>query len=149
MTEHIALPEAAMPVLGERRVVGHCFLEVESAEPAVGQVQVYLLTQPALGADAEAVADDQHTDHQLGIDGGTACVAVEGSQVPTQITELQDPIDASQQVIPWDVIVQVEGVEELVLRAVSSTHHGDALLPSGCDQHRSSPPNCQESFSTE
>ena len=31
------------------------------------RLQVDLLAQPPLGADAEAIADDQHPDHQLGI----------------------------------------------------------------------------------
>lgn len=39
---------------------------------------------------------------------------MEGSQVFAQITEFQDPIDASQQVFLREVIVQVEGEEELV-----------------------------------
>ncbi len=128
---------------------GTDLLEVQSAEPAVGQVQVHLLAQPALGADAEAVADDQHPDHQFRIDGGAAGVAVEGSQVFAQFAEFKNLVDAAKQVVARDVIVEVEGVEELVLRAASLTHHRDALPPPGCDQLRPSLPICQGSFSTE
>jgi hypothetical protein len=130
-------------------VVGHRIFEIQSAEPAIGQVQVHLFAQPALRADAGAVANDQHPDHQLRIDGGTARVAVERCEVLVQITKVQDPVDIAQQVIARDVIVEVEGVEELVLRATSLTHHRDALPPSGCDQLRSSAPICQGRFSTE
>ena len=62
-------------------MVGHVAIEAEPAEPAIGQVQMNLLAQPPLGADAEAVADDQHPDHQLGINRGPADLAVEGAQV--------------------------------------------------------------------
>lgn len=40
-----------------------------------------LVAEPALGADAEAVPEDQHPDHQLGIDRGPAGVAVERPQM--------------------------------------------------------------------
>jgi hypothetical protein len=68
MPECVALAKATMPVLGEGRVVGHRVFEIEAAEPTIGQIQVDLFAQPSLGADAEAVADDQHAHHQLGID---------------------------------------------------------------------------------
>jgi hypothetical protein len=50
------------------RVIRHIALEAEAAEPPIGQVQMDLLAKPALRADAMTVADDQHTDQQLGID---------------------------------------------------------------------------------
>jgi hypothetical protein len=56
-----------MPVLGEGRVVGHVALKPKPAEPAIGEVEMHLLAQPALGPHAHAIADDQHPDHQLGI----------------------------------------------------------------------------------
>jgi hypothetical protein len=37
-TEEIALPEAAMPVLGESRVIRHRSIQTEPAEPPVGLV---------------------------------------------------------------------------------------------------------------
>src|SRR4030095_14649699 len=48
MAEHIALAEAAMAVLREGRMIRHLTFPTQSAEPAVGQVQVHLLAQPAL-----------------------------------------------------------------------------------------------------
>ena len=77
MPQGVALAEAAVPVLGEGRVVRDRVFQVQPAEPAIRQVQVDLLAQPALGANAEAVADDQHADHQLRIDRWAAGVAVE------------------------------------------------------------------------
>jgi hypothetical protein len=46
MAQHIAVAEAAVPVLGERRVVGHLVVEVEPAEPTEGQPVFDLLAQP-------------------------------------------------------------------------------------------------------
>jgi hypothetical protein len=66
-----------VPVLGERRVVGHLAVEPEPAEPSVREVEVDLLAQPLLRADAEAVADDQDQDHQLGIDRRPPEMAIE------------------------------------------------------------------------
>src|SRR6187455_3633346 len=81
VAEGVALAKAPMTVLGEGRVIGHRSIQVEPAEPAIGQVQLNLLAQPALGADTEAVADDQHPDHQLRIDRRAPRVAVERSEM--------------------------------------------------------------------
>jgi len=70
-----------MPVLGEGRMVGHVTVEPEAAEPAVCQVEVNLFAQAPLRADAEAVTDQQHPDHQLGGDRGTPDRAVERRQL--------------------------------------------------------------------
>ena len=65
LAQQIAVAEAAVAVLGEGRVVRHVAVEAQPAEPAIGQVEVDLLAQPPLGADAEAIAHQQHPDHQL------------------------------------------------------------------------------------
>jgi hypothetical protein len=88
---------------------------------------VNLFAKPSLGADAKAVADDQHAHHQLGIDRWAACVAVERRKVGTQFAELEEAINATQQVLARDVIVEVEQVEEPVLAAALLTHHRDVL----------------------
>jgi hypothetical protein len=60
----------------ERRMVRNLVVEIELAEPAVSKVQRHFLAQPALMTDAIAVTDQEHPDHQLGIDRGPAHVAV-------------------------------------------------------------------------
>ena len=64
-------------------------------------------------------------------------MAVKRLEVIVQTTEVQDLVNAAQQVITWEVTVEVEGIEEPVLCATSSTHHRDALPLFGCDQLRS------------
>lgn len=49
-----------MPVLGEGRMIRDIAFKAEPAKPAIGEVQMYLLTQPKLRTDAEAVTNDQH-----------------------------------------------------------------------------------------
>lgn len=46
LAQQIAIAEAAMPVLGECRMIRHFAVETEPAEPAVSEVQVDLFAQP-------------------------------------------------------------------------------------------------------
>jgi hypothetical protein len=48
-----------MTVLREGRVVWHIALQAQPAEPAIGEVQMHLLAEPAFRTDAEAIADDK------------------------------------------------------------------------------------------
>jgi hypothetical protein len=43
-----------------------------------------------------------------------------------QLAEIEEAIDATQQVTARNLIVEIEGVEEPVLAATSLTHHLDA-----------------------
>jgi len=63
--EHVTLAESPMPVLGKGRVIWHGIFQSEPAEPAIREVQMCLLAQSSFGAHAEAVADQQHAQHQL------------------------------------------------------------------------------------
>src|SRR3546814_19305642 len=72
LAEKVAVTEAAVPVLGEGRVVRHRTVQAEPAEPAIRQVEMNLVAQPALRPDAHAIADDQHSAHALRLDRGTA-----------------------------------------------------------------------------
>ena len=52
-------------------------VEPEPAEPPVPHIEVDLFAEPPLGADTEAVPDDEHPDHQLGINRWPSQRAVE------------------------------------------------------------------------
>src|SRR5579872_5067460 len=65
LAQQIARAETAVPALREGRVIRHRAVKPEPAEPAAAEVQVDLLAQPPLRPNAEAIADDQHPDHQL------------------------------------------------------------------------------------
>ena len=94
-----------MPVLGEGRVIRHLANEPEPAEPPVSQIEMDLFAQPPLRTDAEAVADDQHADHQFGINRGASRAAVERRQLSPYFAKLDEPIDRAQQMIRWNVLV--------------------------------------------
>jgi hypothetical protein len=113
-------------------VLRHDVLQSQAAEPAVRQVQVHFVTQPALRADTETVADDEHAHHQLGIDGGSAGVAIEASEAATQFAQIEEPVDAAQQMVGWHMRIEVEGVEQLVLRTRLLTHHCDVPSSLAC-----------------
>ena len=95
MPERIAVTKAAMAVLREGGVVRHRIIQAEPAKPAIGQIEMHLFARPPFRADAEAVSDDQHADHQLGINRGAADPAVERSQMPPQTIEIEKTIDGA------------------------------------------------------
>src|SRR3989454_10410225 len=86
---------------------------------------MHLLAQPPLGADAKAVAHDQHPDHQLRIDRRTTRVTVERCEVPAQFAQIEKLIYASKQMISGYLRLKIEGVEEPILTASLLTHHLD------------------------
>jgi len=94
--QQIALAKAAMPVLRERRVIGNLAIQTESAEPSVRQIEMNLLAEPPLGPDAHAVADDQHSDHQLRVNRGPSNPTVKGLQSLTETFEVEMPVNAAQ-----------------------------------------------------
>jgi len=86
-----------------------------------------LVAQPALGPDAEAVAHDQHADHQLRIDRGPANVAVVGAEVLPHPGQVDEPVNRSKQVIHRDVPIEVEALEERLLQHRPLAHHRPIL----------------------
>ena len=56
----------------------------EPAEPPVRQIEMDFLAQAPLGADAKAITDDQHPDHQLGSDRRATQRAVERRELAPQ-----------------------------------------------------------------
>jgi hypothetical protein len=62
-------------------MIRHIPFEAKSTEPPIGEVQMHFLTQPTLGTNAKAVADDQHADHQFWIDRRPPDLAIEGPQM--------------------------------------------------------------------
>ena len=71
--------------------------------------------QPPLGANAVAIAHDQHADHQFRINRRTPNRAIEIGEVMAQVAQIETPINAAQKVIGWDVIFKVERVKQSLL----------------------------------
>jgi len=86
-----------------------------------------LFTQPPLGADGEAIADDEHPDHQLRIDRGPANRAIERLQLLPNITQIKEAVDPPQQMIIRNVILKAEVVKQ-PLRCRLRPHHRSVPL---------------------
>jgi len=131
-------------------VVRHLPVETEPAEPAIGQIEMNLVAEPTFGPDAEAVADDQYPDHQIGVgqtDGPSSYrKAREASAPPTDRTNRSiEP----QHVIGRDMLFETETVET-ALPASPSARPSSATLPLHRQSESSAPsPPASTIFSTE
>jgi hypothetical protein len=74
-----------------------------------------LFAQTPFGADAVAIAHDQHSHHQLRINRGPTDRAVKGRQVAAQIAKVDKAIDRPQQMIRRYMSIQREVVEQGIL----------------------------------
>ena len=94
-------------------------------------MQLNFLREPALRANAVAVAHDEHTDHQLGIDRGASDIAVVGLQFLVEVGQCSrhKHVDPSQKMVLRNAIVEAELVEQLGLIDPPLAHHGRALPP--------------------
>ena len=108
---------------------------------------MHFFAQPPLGANAEAIADDQHPHHQIGIDRGAPHVAVERLEMRPHRRQVDEAVDLAEQVIGGDMPFQAEAVEKLLLHRTPLAHHRPNLL---CPGEVNQPPNApvKRSFST-
>lgn len=111
-----------MPVLREGGVIRHIAIQTQATKPAIGDVEIHFLAQPALGADAHAVSNDQHPDHQLRINRGAACLAVIGPQVLPDIRQIHEPVDRAQEMIRRYMSLRAEALEQRLLHHRSLAH---------------------------
>src|SRR5215469_17478697 len=93
LAQQIAVAETTVPVLRKSRMVRHRSVEPQPAKPSITEVQMDIIAQPPLRADAEAVPDDQHADHQLRVDRRSAHLAVERAQVLADTRQIHKPVD--------------------------------------------------------
>src|SRR5271169_789317 len=82
-----------------------------------------LLAEAPFGPNAEAITDDEHPDHQLGIDRRATNRAVECRQIPAQPRQLDKAIDRPQQMIPRHMRIKREVVEQRTLFDLPWSHH--------------------------
>jgi hypothetical protein len=85
-------------------VIRHLVVEIEAAEPTIGEVELDLLAQLSLEADAVAVADDEHPQHELGIDRRSADLAVERLQLLAKLGQQTRHVDSAQQMARWNAV---------------------------------------------
>ena len=71
----------------------------------------------------EAVANEQHPDHQLRIDRRPTRRAVERRQSAADVAKIDEPVDRPQQMIRRHVPFERELVEQRALRHLPRSHH--------------------------
>src|SRR5262245_55683040 len=81
LAQDVAIAEPAVAINRERRMIGNLVIELEAAEPTITEMKFDLLAQLPIKADAIAVADNEHPDHQLRIDRGSPDLAIKGRQL--------------------------------------------------------------------
>ncbi len=74
-----------------------------------------LFAQPPLGANAVAIAHDQHANHPFRINRRTPNRAIKMGEVVAQVAQIETLINAAQKVIGGDVIFKVERVKQSLL----------------------------------
>jgi hypothetical protein len=104
-------------------VIGDGSIQTQTAKPAVGQIEVDFVTEAPFRSDTEAIADQEHPDHQLRIDRGPPDVAVERRQLPPQVLKVDEPIDRPQEMVGWDVPFKRELIEQRSLLDLPMPHH--------------------------
>ena len=117
-----------MPVLRESGMIGHIAVEPEPAEPPVRQIEVDLFAEAPLGANAEAIADNQHPDHQLGSDRRATHRAVERREFVAQFRQLDKAVHRPQQMIRRHMRIEREVVEQHTLFDLPRSHHRTKFL---------------------
>lgn len=82
-----------------------------------------LIAQAPLRSDAEAVTDQEHPDHQLGINRRPTNATVERCQVPPDLFEVDKPVDRPQQMVGGDMLLKRELIEQRSLLDLPMPHH--------------------------
>jgi len=104
-------------------VIRHCPIQTEPAEPPVGQIEMYLIAEAPLRSDAEAVTNQEHPDHQLGIDRRSTDATIERGQVSPDLLEVDKSVDRPQQVIGGYMLLERKLIEQRSLFDLPMPHH--------------------------
>jgi hypothetical protein len=119
-------------------MIGYMAVETETTKPAICQIEMDFLAQAPLGADAKAITDDQHPDHQFGIDRWATHRAVEGGQLPPQLAKLDEPVDGPQEMVSGNMSFERELIEQSSLFDLPMSHHDSQSCLSQRLNHRTS-----------
>src|SRR5262249_8949767 len=92
--------------------------------------------------------DDQHPDHQFGIDRRSTDLAVERLQLRTKASEYpcHDRIDPTQKMVPRNATFEVEEIEQLSLIDSLTTHHDPPPSPTTSRRRNHDSPTITSAF---
>lgn len=97
--------------------------QARAAEPATGQIEVYLLAQAPLRTVAMAVCRNQHVDNHFRIDRRSACRSVKGSEMLVVSAQIRQGINLPEQVILRGVLFQSKLTKQCFLIGWQLIHH--------------------------
>ena len=120
--QDVALTKTPMPVLRKGRMIGNFAIQPEATKPTIGEIEMNLFAQAALGTDAHAIADEQHADHQLGIDRRPAGVAVKRLQPVPNVFKVKMPVDSPELMVGGHVVIETEIVKQPGRRRLNAHH---------------------------
>src|SRR6202000_865875 len=98
--------------------------DAEFAEPAIGEVHLYLTTDQPFRADRKDIPHDQHPDHQLRINRRAAHARIMRCKFTAKPGKIESGIDLPHQMIFWNRLVEMKLVEQLTLVTLQTAHHG-------------------------
>jgi hypothetical protein len=104
-------------------MIWHLVLKPETADPTVGKIEVHLLAQASLRAQPHDIANDQHPDHETGVDRRAPGVAVETAHLVVQIIQIKEAINAPEKMIGRDMRLEIELIEQPGMTLLRSKHH--------------------------
>jgi hypothetical protein len=110
-------------------MIRHLVLEPETAEPTVGEVEMHLLAQAPFGPKPHDIANDQHPDHEAGIDRGASSVTVETAHLFVQVIQIKDPINPSKKMTGGDMRLKIELIEQPGMNLLRSKHRKPSKSP--------------------
>jgi hypothetical protein len=97
--------------------------QIKTAEPAISEVQMDLLTKSPLRPDAKAIPHQQHPDQQFWVNRRATSMAVEIRYMRTDAAQIDKPNNRPQQMILWNMIFQRELIKQSRLRLLLWSHH--------------------------
>src|SRR6202166_3351661 len=98
--------------------------DAEFAEPAIGEVHLYLTTDQPFRADRKDIAHDQHPDHQLRIDRRATHGRIMRCKFTAKPGKIKSGIDLPHQMIFRNRVAKMKLVEQLTLVTLQTAHHG-------------------------
>src|SRR5262245_9255970 len=97
--ENLTVAKPLIASTRERGMIRDLVFDREPAEPAIGEVHLHVTAQRSLRADGEHIADDQHADHQLGINRGPTIARIMGRELGMDPRQVENRSYLANQVI--------------------------------------------------
>lgn len=110
-------------------MVGDRVAKIEATEPAIRKVEMHFLAKPTLGPNAEQITDQQHPQHQLGVDRRPPSGTITVGQRLAHEAKVEQSVDTTQKMVAGHMVVEPEPVKQRPLRHLPTHHPPHSRLP--------------------